>query len=355
MGEVGFRDRWFAGWAQRSVDSSSADLLWKGICIAIGYLAIHCAFDALFLVTSGFPPGIEPAWRSDLWWTDFINAVLIGYLPAARALAQRGVARDLAELRQRLRCTDAEFAAIRAAAVGPDGPVSRTISLGGLLAGILIVFIDPSVSRGANHSFSDHSFMWALPRTAIFGWLVMRLVVSDFNATRTYAHLGRNAVEIDLLNVNDLGLFARRGQRCALTWVLFSSIFSLFWFGGSAAAGNLPLLVLVLSMATAAFVVPLAAVRKNILAVKRAELDRLREEIRREGERTLVPASARSNPSPQLANLISYYQLIGSAREWPVDAANLLRFLAYLFLGLGSWLGGAVVERALDSALRGVG
>lgn len=50
---------------------------------------------------------------------------------------------------------------------------------------------------------------------------------------------------------------------------------------------------------------------------------------------------------------VAYYQLIESAREWPIDAANVLRFIGYLLLGLGSWLGGAVVERILDTALQG--
>ena len=40
------------------------------------------------------------------------------------------------------------------------------------------------------------------------------------------------------------------------------------------------------------------------------------------------------------------------AREWPVDAANLLKFIGYLLLGLGSSLGGAIVERILVSPLR---
>ena len=97
---------------------------------------------------------------------------------------------------------------------------------------------------------------------------------------------------------------------------------------------------------------PLVGVRNNIVRVKRAELERLRKEIREEGEPALGPAAAKSNPSPRLANLIAYYQLVESTREWPADAANLLRFLLYLMLGLGSWLGGAVVERVLDSALR---
>ena len=56
---------------------------------------------------------------------------------------------------------------------------------------------------------------------------------------------------------------------------------------------------------------------------------------------------------PRYKSAEIYHQLVESAREWPVDAANLLRFLVYLFLGLGSWLGGAVVERVLDDLMRG--
>ena len=103
-----------------------------------------------------------------------------------------------------------------------------------------------------------------------------------------------------------------------------------------------------LSMATYAFVGPLAALRQGIRAEKHTELERLREQIR--AARTQTDAAL---DSPRLANLVGYYQLIDSAREWPVDAANLLKFLGYLLLGLGSWLGGAVVERILDSAIRG--
>ncbi len=323
-----------------------------GVCIAIGFLVMRCAFDFFFLVAWGFPVGVEPMWRSHHWWSDFVNAVLIGYLPAALAWSKRGIARDLSALRPSLRYTDSEFGAVRSAALGPGGPVVRVLPLCGMLGGILIVFVDPSMSAGAEHSPTNPTFMWALPRTALFVWLMSRLIVSDINATRMYANLGRTAVEIDLLNTNALSVFARNGQRSALTWVLFSSIFSLFWFGGSAARANLPLLVFVLSIAIGAFVLPLVAVRKSILAVKRAEQARLREEIRRERELTLEAEATGGEASPRLANLIAYYQLIESAREWPVDAVNLLRFLAYLLLGLGSWLGGALVERVLDSALR---
>ena len=100
MGEATtpFRTRWFAGFTQ-PVEANTGALVWTGVSIALGYFAIHCAFDALFMVTWGFPQGAVPAWRIDLVWTDLVNAALIGYLPAALAISQRGIARDLSELR----------------------------------------------------------------------------------------------------------------------------------------------------------------------------------------------------------------------------------------------------------------
>jgi hypothetical protein len=101
-------------------------------------------------------------------------------------------------------------------------------------------------------------------------------------------------------------------------------------------------------MAAFAFIGPLAGLSQGIRAAKHAELERLREQIRAARAETDTAVA-----SPRLANLTGYYQLIDSASEWPIDAANLLKFIGYLLLGLGSWLGGAVVERILDSAIRG--
>ncbi len=36
---------------------------------------------------------------------------------------------------------------------------------------------------------------------------------------------------------------------------------------------------------------------------------------------------------------------------WPFDASTLLRFALYTSLGVGSWVGGALVERVLGAAL----
>ena len=127
-------------------------------------------------------------------------------------------------------------------------------------------------------------------------------------------------------------------------------IFSLFWIDDRASAANPVLFIGVLLMAAFAFIVPLIGVHDNIVQAKGSELDRLRSEIRVEREAATNKLSD-DDTSPRLANLIAYYQLIEQTREWPINAANLLRFLMYMLIGLGSWLGGAMVERLVDRTL----
>ena len=53
----------------------------------------------------------------------------------------------------------------------------------------------------------------------------------------------------------------------------------------------------------------------------------------------------------RLPGLIAYRGAIESAREWPLDTPAVGRFLLYLAIPLGGWLGGALVERLLGLAL----
>ena len=46
-----------------------------------------------------------------------------------------------------------------------------------------------------------------------------------------------------------------------------------------------------------------------------------------------------------------YVYLVESVREWPLGAPALLRFALYLLIPVGSWAGGAMVERAIDVLL----
>ena len=54
----------------------------------------------------------------------------------------------------------------------------------------------------------------------------------------------------------------------------------------------------------------------------------------------------------RIAPLLAYERRIDDVREWPFAAFTLTRFGLYATLGAGSWLGAALVERALDAFLR---
>jgi len=53
----------------------------------------------------------------------------------------------------------------------------------------------------------------------------------------------------------------------------------------------------------------------------------------------------------RLADLLAYYDHLVDVREWPFDNRTLSRFVLYLLIPLGSWLGGALVERLVSSVL----
>ena len=336
------------GFLQRFDNRNSWAPYRLGLYIIIGFLLLRCAFDGIFLLAGGFPEGSNPLWRSEFWWAELVNAALLGYIPAVLLISRRGIERDLRLLAPVLPGADA---GLSTSAIGPASYAGQVFKLSGFMGGIVLVYVDPSLSLGGDQSLGNPVFLWPLLRTPVFTWLVFTLIESDFKATRAYFHIGRNLIKVDLLNVHALSPFARRGLRSALTWVLFSIIFSLFWLGDAASEQNVFLLLLVLTMATAAFFVPLIGVHRNIVSVKARELDRLRDQILSERAGILDSSLDAAPASPRLANLIAYYQLIDGAREWPIDAANLLKFFMYLLIGLGSWLGGAMVERLLDSTL----
>jgi len=336
-------------WVTQMAGRGAQAPAWLGLSIAIAYLLLRCAFDGLFLASWGFPDGFQPLWRSDIWWAELVNAALLGYIPAVLVIARHGINNDLRQLKPWLPGGDAEATDIKAMATRPAQIAGWAFMLSGVVGGFALVYIDPSFSLHSEQSLTNPVFLWPLLRTPLFTWLICLLIVADLQATRSYYHMGRKLIKIDLLDLQGLTAFARRGLRSALIWVVFSMIFSLFWVGDDTASRqNLALLIILLSMAIGAFVTPLLGVHNNILSVKRAELARLLEEIRNEANSALP---GEEHTSPRLANLIAYYQLVDKAREWPIDVINLLRFFMYLLIGLGSWLGGAVVERMLDLTL----
>jgi hypothetical protein len=98
-----------------------------------------------------------------------------------------------------------------------------------------------------------------------------------------------------------------------------------------------------------AFFLPLHGAHRRIRDTKRAELAWLDERLRE--ERDVLRENRSDGAGARLADLAAYRGLVAGAREWPFDATTLLRFTLYTAVGVGSWLGAALVERGLGVLL----
>ena len=110
-------------------------------------------------------------------------------------------------------------------------------------------------------------------------------------------------------------------------------------------------LTLVFVLAAALLLLPAWGVHRRILAAKQAELARVREVIRAGRQSLLEPTVAGSTPPARMSDIVAYEARVASIATWPFDLSTLVRFALYVALGLGSWLGAAVVERLVDAVV----
>ncbi len=190
------------------------------------------------------------------------------------------------------------------------------------------------------------------------GILALRLATLLVLESRRLSSLAGAIRRIDLLDRAALAPFSRHGLSSALLIIGLVAAFALFLVD----MRYLPMvgivLVQTLVVGLVALLLPLRGIRSRILEAKRAELEWCRERMRRRRAR-LDEASGSDAPLPvasdsddsRLDELVAWEARIEAVREWPLDASTFGRFVLYLLIPLGSWAGGALVERWIDALL----
>jgi hypothetical protein len=221
------------------------------------------------------------------------------------------------------------------------------------LLGILIVPLsallvdrNPALYLQAAYWRPEQGFAWVVG--AWVGWNLGIFMVATLAYARHFSGLADRLATVDLFDLQPLAPFARQGLRSALLWLVLLSLFSLnaldlIWFSASVA--------ITLVCGTAALVLPVRGVHARLRQAKQAELERVHAAIRGDPgavSRTLV---GRHGASLGLSDLLAYRAFLESVREWPFDSSTMIRFVLYLAIPLGSWLGGALVEQLLGAAL----
>jgi|GEM_PF-1193174 len=153
-------------------------------------------------------------------------------------------------------------------------------------------------------------------------------------------------LEIDFFDIGKLDGLGRIALRRSLPWLVSSAIVLLLAFGQDA-SGLFWLLIVVLMMAaTFVFAAPMWRVHVLIDKAKNTELQKLRRDIA--ARRLEFEVSDSADIAARLSALLALEHHLERVREWPLDLSTIVRFCLYLALPLGSWLGGALVERALN-------
>jgi len=335
----------------RLYERSPLSPAWLGVVLALAYLA---TLAALSLVTGRyFELSLAEAlhWARPGWWTELVNAVLLGLGPTLLVVSLRGAERDVRDLAPVLGSPSAVEAALERVA---RLRVARMRMVGAVLvvAAIAYTLLDPGLwSSRQRPPVSDPFFLWTAARHGLLAWIWSRAMYADVSGSRAFAGIAASLREIELLDLRPLTPFARRGVRSVLFWMLGASLFSLFWAAPDAGQTNVVSFAVFVSVAAAALLFPLLAIRRRIRAAKDEVLARLRAEIRADQGALLSGGSAAAPAASRLPALFAAEARTASVRELPLDASTLVRFVLYAGLGLGSWLGGALVELGLGSFL----
>jgi hypothetical protein len=161
-------------------------------------------------------------------------------------------------------------------------------------------------------------------------------------------------MRIDPLDLEPMAPYVRTGLRTALLWLVgigLGSLLLAFQPGQSALIVLGVVIVVPTAIASVVFALPVLTAHRRIRAAKAEELVRVRRAI--EGDRTALAESRLHEQADELsvADLVAYRGLVEEAPEWPFGRTSILRFFLYLGIPLGSWTGGALVERLLGSVL----
>ncbi len=186
-------------------------------------------------------------------------------------------------------------------------------------------------------------------------WMLGRMAYLSVGGSFSVRALAGREVAIDLLNTKPLFVFGRAALRNALLWIVAPAAF-IFFLSNPPSAGptggaDLLLPAGMLVIPVLALILPTRGVHRRIRAEKRAELERLDAAIHGDARALADTRIADRGKEPSLADLLAYKSQVEAVREWPFDSSTLTRFVLYLLIPLGSWFGGAFVERFVNAIL----
>lgn len=325
---------WFGAFLLLAVGIVGAMLAWW---VAFGF------WDTLFDPTQ--PLGISYDGRNHL-----SLSVLLAFVATGILWVRGGWLRDVQRLGEGVGASTTELAdAARRSTRAPRAARAAALAFG-LLLGIVIIPLTGSGTFTLGHWDMHH--VWAVGTNVILFSLWFEGGWTSIQGWRTIARYTRRDLTIDLLDRQALASIGRIGLRGAVLWLGGCIILSVITWGMSQIAPILVILSGLLALASVSLLVPAQIARASLRDAKHAELERVRARIALAKQAALSGEGAQAREQAGLLpGLLAYEARIESVREWPYDAPTLVRFALLAVIAASSWLGGALVERALGVVL----
>lgn len=191
---------------------------------------------------------------------------------------------------------------------------------------------------------ADYAF--PLVGLLVMGWFNFRFMfLLLWNAIKV-SRTAREIRHIDLFDVSLVKPYAQQGVRSSLLAVISLSVSANLWLDpNSPTLATAVSLVLLVGASIFALLLPTWGIHVRLKALKQAELKQVRKVIavRRNPETRTI------DDAQQLRADLAIERRLMEISEWPFDAGSYGRVALYVFLGFGSWVGAALVERLLET------
>lgn len=346
-------------WEARLAAAVPLPPLWTAAAIAGGLVGLHLGVQALL----GFPhrlvgedaaalPQLSSGLRSGV-----VVSLLIAYTITAGRFAYHGAAKDLRSLGRPDAGPRIDLDAFETGRVHvTHETLVRSRFAGAAGAGLALALIVsyttqlPGFEPGWlwTADFWASEWVWAWPYLPLLFWCVARALWFNGRSLREMAELGSRTLPVDLLDPEPRQRFGRIALRNSLIWIVGLTLASLLFLDTGVTPVEAGVILAVLAFGAASFFVPVLPVRSRLRAVKAAELRRVDEQLRVLRDRV---AAGRADPPGALADRLAWRGHVAGISEWPFDPSTLVRLGVYLLIPIGSWIGGALVERLIDRAL----
>jgi len=193
----------------------------------------------------------------------------------------------------------------------------------------------------------NYEVFWHRATTVLFVWWIgcfsYVIVVESARLSRM-----SNSIEtLDLLDMRPYQPLIRQGLINALLVIGMVSVMSLLGVESRYWPTLVGFWISFTVLAWIGLMLPLRGIRKKFRFTKNQELDWCRQSLK--ASRDILKSG--SGEGRSIADTLAYQTMIDDLRSWPFDNSTLVRFTLYLLIPLGSWLGGAFVERGLDLVL----